>query len=511
VSGVDEVTRKLRGKMGESLRSVQASPPLEQVTTSSFDALKAYTEGARAFDLEHDFTKAIPLLRRAVAIDSGFATAWRKLGTALANSGHPQSAVDSAVTKAYALRGRLSENERYLAEGYYYGRGAGHDRQRAMSAYQALIARGDSIYAANNLGVFYSGERDQVKAESLYRLAFRVGPDNVIALPNLVNTLINTGNRAATDTFLALEGKRVPNSGVHAQHLAAVAYRDGNYDRAGEVLDSIHAVGKASGAQAYVSYLLSAHNAMRGRIGEAERVYAEHMIRKQRLGNSNPAVLDSSVYALSDAWFRKQPARAATRLDAALALHPMTGLAEQDRPYTDLAHVYAIAEQPGRARALLAQFAAIKDTAYYRSRAPSVHVALGDIAMAEKRYADAIAEYRRGDAQTDGLPDGEDAIAVHFNLGRAYDLANKPDSAIAELEAYVNTQYYSRIDDDAYALAGVHKRLGELYEAKGNTENAVRHFATFVELWKNADPELQPAVAEAKRRVARLRASRKTT
>jgi hypothetical protein len=105
VSGVDEVTRKLRGKMGESLRSVQASPPLEQVTTSSFDALKAYTEGARAFDLEHDFTKAIPLLRRAVAIDSGFATAWRKLGTALANSGHTQSAVDSAVTNCICAAG----------------------------------------------------------------------------------------------------------------------------------------------------------------------------------------------------------------------------------------------------------------------------------------------------------------------------------------------------------------------------------------------------------------------
>jgi len=45
---------------------VQASPPLEQVTTSSYEALKAYTDGAHAFDVEHDFAKAIPLLRRAV-------------------------------------------------------------------------------------------------------------------------------------------------------------------------------------------------------------------------------------------------------------------------------------------------------------------------------------------------------------------------------------------------------------------------------------------------------------
>ena len=114
---------------------------------------EAYTEGARAFDVEHDFTKAIPLLRRAVTIDTGFATAWRKLGTAMNNSFYPSSAVDSAVTKAYQLRARLSENERYLTEGYYFQRGPGHDRQRAIAAYQALIDRGDTGYAANNLAV----------------------------------------------------------------------------------------------------------------------------------------------------------------------------------------------------------------------------------------------------------------------------------------------------------------------------------------------------------------------
>ena len=106
VSGVDELTRKLRGKIGESLKSVQASPPLEQVTTSSYEALKAYTEGARAFDVEHDFPKAIPLLRRAVTIDTGFATAWRKLGTALNNSFYPASVADSADDQGLSIARR---------------------------------------------------------------------------------------------------------------------------------------------------------------------------------------------------------------------------------------------------------------------------------------------------------------------------------------------------------------------------------------------------------------------
>ncbi len=66
----------------------------------------------------------------------------------------------------------------------------------------------------------------------------------------------------------------------------------------------------------------------------------------------------------------------------------------------------------------------------------------------------------------------EDPAIVHLNLGRAYDLANKPDSAIAEFEAFLRARYDSRLDDDTFGLAGTHKRLGELYDAKGDREKA---------------------------------------
>jgi tetratricopeptide (TPR) repeat protein len=89
-------------------------------------------------------------------------------------------------------------------------------------------------------------------------------------------------------------------------------------------------------------------------------------------------------------------------------------------------------------------------------------------------------------------------------------LANKPDSAIAELEAFLRAQYDSRLDDDMFGLVGAHKRLGELYDAKGDREKAISHLSKFVELWKNADPELQPAVSDAKRRLAKLQAGGKS-
>jgi tetratricopeptide (TPR) repeat protein len=203
--------------------------------------------------------------------------------------------------------------------------------------------------------------------------------------------------------------------------------------------------------------------------------------------------------------FRGQSPRAVARIDAALSVQPLARITERDRPYGLLARTYALAGRPDKARAVLAQFAAIKDTALYRSAQPQVHMALGEIALAEKRYREAVAEFRRADV-ADGSPATEDPITVHFNVGRAFDLANEPDSAIAELEAFTDNHWYSRMDADANALAGVHKRLGELYDAKGDRERAISHLSTFVELWKNADPELQPAVADAKRRIKALSA-----
>ena len=85
-----------------------------------------------------------------------------------------------------------------------------------------------------------------------------------------------------------------------------------------------------------------------------------------------------------------------------------------------------------------------------------------------------------------------------------------PDSTIAAYERFITTPYWDRLSTvDPIGVAGAHKRLGELYEAKGSTAPAITHYQQFIELWKNADPELQPLVAETKRKLARLTASEK--
>jgi len=84
---IGALTHRLRGKMGESLKHLQASPELAQVTTSSLPALEKYTQGQHAMMFEVNLDKAIPLFREAVAIDTSFASAYRALATALGNRG----------------------------------------------------------------------------------------------------------------------------------------------------------------------------------------------------------------------------------------------------------------------------------------------------------------------------------------------------------------------------------------------------------------------------------------
>jgi len=99
--------------------------------------------------------------------------------------------------------------------------------------------------------------------------------------------------------------------------------------------------------------------------------------------------------------------------------------------------------------------------------------------MAEGRAADAAALYRRAEIGGDGLPEGCVFCAPAFT-GIAYDRANMADSAIANLERYLAVVSPGRLSLDRWLLAPALKRLGELYEAKGDNARAVSHYTAFV-------------------------------
>jgi tetratricopeptide (TPR) repeat protein/predicted Ser/Thr protein kinase len=109
----------LRARLGESLASIQKfDAPIERATTSSLDALRAFTDGRR-LNAASAFDKAVPFLQRAVELDPKFAMGYYLLGTAHGNMGQRQQQVEN-LTKAFELRERGRELERLSISAVYY-------------------------------------------------------------------------------------------------------------------------------------------------------------------------------------------------------------------------------------------------------------------------------------------------------------------------------------------------------------------------------------------------------
>jgi tetratricopeptide (TPR) repeat protein len=224
-----------------------------------------------------------------------------------------------------------------------------------------------------------------------------------------------------------------------------------------------------------------------------------------RYGDFNVVLNPPAVsVALMDGIVRGDTAAAVRELDSAGAQLRWTTLAPVDRPYTPYALAYAQVHRPDKARALLVRMTAeVRDTSLLRTWQPMIHQTLGEIALDEHQPRVAMDESRKADSLPDGPANG-DPLPILVNLGRAFDQANQSDSAIVYFERYLAAPSIYRAQDDAVYLAGVHRRLGELYEARHDNAKAIAHYNTLIQLWKSADPDLQPVVAEMRRRVTRL-------
>jgi tetratricopeptide (TPR) repeat protein len=152
-----------------------------------------------------------------------------------------------------------------------------------------------------------------------------------------------------------------------------------------------------------------------------------------------------------------------------------------------------------KARALMAEAATTADTIEARTSEPFRRYILATIAMAEKRPAEALKEYQKIDPRISGC-----RSCLVAAMGRAYDAAGQPDSAILWSERYLASAEESRAFEDETSLGPTYRRLGELYEEKGNQAKAASYYQKFIDLWRDADADLQPQVAEVKKKLAKV-------
>jgi eukaryotic-like serine/threonine-protein kinase len=508
--GIDRLARKLRERIGESLKLVRADPPLAQVTTGSLDALKKYTAALQA-NSQGDYARALALLNDAIAIDSTFAMAYRQLGFSTGNSRPARTGLGGlpvapemnsrALERLYVLRDRLPKRERLLALSAYYA-GFEGDRPKALLVADTLFNEFPATPGAlNGIATSYVlSRREFARAESMYVRVIAAEPTVRFAYLNIVLAQLGQGKHDAARASFDRARQQFPDYGWISDHLYYFGLRD-----------SAEAIARSQATSAKLLDRLYGHNtlsilaAIRGRIREARAHAADaHALERER--GERPRALDDSLIAaqIELAFFGHQ-ATAARILDRAVEQTPLESIELLGaRPYLRIASLYAQAGRADKAKALLVAYdRAVSDPVQRRFDQPNRDAAIGYVALAEQRPRDAVAAFRRSDRVADG-PVDLCPVCADPPIALAFDRAGMRDSAIASLEHFVSLPRLGRTFVDAWNLPWVLRRLGELHEARGDRADAVKYYRGFVELWKNADPELQPMVTEVKGRLARL-------
>lgn len=208
LSSMGTAASAFREKLGESLASIQRyDSKIEEATTSSLEALKAYSQGLRTRRTTGDFD-SVPFFRHAIDLDPNFAPAYARLGTVYNNLGQGDEA-RKMTTRAYELREKVSEQERLYIEARYYS-SVENNIQKALDTYKVWLGTYPYDYTAlTNAALLHKNQGDRAEAIRKLELATKVAPDQPLAWTNLGQTYFEGGQYA--------DAKRVYETAVRLQ------------------------------------------------------------------------------------------------------------------------------------------------------------------------------------------------------------------------------------------------------------------------------------------------------
>jgi len=189
LDALGEAASKLRGELGESLATVQKfDVPLAEATTSSFEALKAYSLGEKAY---HGGAGAafLPYHQRAIELDPNFAMGYLAVGTDYSSLSELGRATEY-ITKAFELREHASEREKLAITARYYANVTG-EADKAEQTFQEGIQNYPREQGAHlGLGEVYLVQGQYEKASEAYRESLRLGPDTEAPYADLAMSLL---------------------------------------------------------------------------------------------------------------------------------------------------------------------------------------------------------------------------------------------------------------------------------------------------------------------------------
>jgi eukaryotic-like serine/threonine-protein kinase len=481
LKALDQATTQLREKLGESLASIKKfDKPLEEATTSSLEALKAFSLGDEKHTTGNDIG-AIPFYKQAIELDPNFALAYARLGTVYSNYGQLDLSEQNRK-KAFELKDRASERERlYITSHYYADSGQLEKGNAAYELYKQTYPREVTPYINLSATALQLGEFDKVLENA--KAAIKVDPDESRGYLNSAGAYLGL-NRVEEAKAIASEGLRLHSDFLSLRDaLANIALAQGDL----AAMEREETLAKVQPDLEWSVYFRHGEiAASHGQLRQAEDFY-----EKARQVGQRVQIKSAEAGAISErAWVR---ALAGNRKEAIESANASLAIFQDYNQKLQVGTILALAGERKKALDLVAEVLKSRpDNVLVQSLyAPPVPAAAaldnGDAAKAIELLKAASA-YDKGNT------------GVLYLRGLAYVKNKQGAEAAQEFEKVLALRNYAPADPP---MSLVHLGLGRAYALQGDTQKSRTAYQDFLALWKDADPNL-PILKEAKAKYAKL-------
>jgi eukaryotic-like serine/threonine-protein kinase len=492
LDALGEAASKLRAELGESLATVQKfDVPLEQATTSSLEALKAYSLGQKTFNEKGD-ADAIPFVKRAIELDPNFALAYDDLAGHYFNLNQPSLGATYA-RKAFDLRDRVTEREKLIVTADYYGSVTG-ELEKADQAYEMftrVYPRDDASYILLGSDSMILGRYE--KADTETREAHRLDPNQVVSYANLgaIYLALNRFDEAKAITEEAFV-RKLDHPALHLNLYALAFFRS---DPTGMKQQFDWAMGKP-GTEDWMLSVESDTEAWSGKLGKARERSRQAVESAHHHGEKEPAALWQSNAAIREALLGNEEV-ARNGAAAALALAPASPDAEAQSALAftlagDAAHAQSLADD------LAKRFP--QDTVVQSVWLATIHA---QIETSRKNPARSIELLQAAAPYELGMLSGSAPNSCLYPVyvrAEAYLSGQHGSEAVAEFQKILD---HRGLLWNCATGALAHLGLARAYTLQGDTAKAKAAYQDFLTLWKDADPDI-PILIAAKSEYANL-------
>jgi len=497
LNSLSQIARKFRTGAGESLATVEKhSTPLAEATTSSLEALKAYSIGLKA-DNSAGNEASIPFYRRAVEIDPQFAMAYAALGVSYSGIGESLLSAES-TTKAWQLRDRVSDPEKFFIDFTYNRQVTGN----LEKAYQTLelwfqtYPRGDDPSALDLLsGLSTNGTGRFQRAIEASQQKLAADPNFIYGYSNLAGSyfFLDRFDEAESITQRASERKLGgPGSLVLRYNIAVL---EGDQDQ----MDRELALAKGKpGAEHWVAHEQALALARSGRLQAAQGLSSRAVDLALQEGYREKA---ASYQAARGVWTAVYGNAAEAKRSALAGLELSMGRDVQYAAGLALAFSGDTSRSEALAGDLEKRFP--EDTFVKFTYAPVLHALA---ALARGRPADSIERLQTAlqyELAVNGLNWSSFCLGgLHsaYVRGEALLAEHRYAEAAAEFQKILDHRGFVGLDPIG-ALA--HLQLGRVFALSGDKIKAKAAYEAFLALWKDADPDV-PVLQQAKAEFVRL-------